>query len=233
MARKKRIWYPGATYHVMSRGNRRVAIFNDATDYLYFLEYIGKIKEKYPFRIHSLCLMTNHFHIAIETEKDELWKIMQKILSVYAEEYNYRHHYTGHLFEGRYTAQLIEDEKYFLEVSRYIHLNPVKAQMVREPLAYEYSSYGLFVSGREGRTGKTLRHHNKAGVLIDELVDTDRVLSAFRNNSREQYRMFVEGKISHAEQEMLIQKDMKEAGERIQAAMNHILRDFRDSRICL
>ncbi len=91
MTRKKRIWYPGATYHVMSRGNRRVAIFNDAADYLYFLDY------------------------------------------------------TGHLFEGRYTAQLIEDEKYFLEVSRYIHLNPVKAQMVREPLAYEYSSYGLRV----------------------------------------------------------------------------------------
>ena len=70
--------------------------------------------EKYPFRIHALCLMTNHFHIAIETMNFELWKIMQKILSVYAEEYNHKYNCTGHLFEGRYVAQLIEDERYFL-----------------------------------------------------------------------------------------------------------------------
>lgn len=213
MARKKRVWFPGATYHVMSRGNRRNAIFADRSDYLWFLEYILRIKEKHPFKVHSLCLMTNHFHVALETMDVELWKIMQKILSVYAEEYNHKYHYTGHLFEGRYVAQLMEDERYFLEVSRYIHLNPVKAQMVREPIAYEYSSYGLFVSdgsspenGEKQNIGPVL----KAAELIKELVETDRVLNCFRNNPQEQYRMFVEGKISHAEQEMLIQKDMKE-----------------------
>ena len=213
MARKKRVWFPGATYHVMSRGNRRNAIFADRSDYLWFLEYILRIKEKHPFKVHSLCLMTNHFHVALETMDVELWKIMQKILSVYAEEYNHKYHYTGHLFEGRYVAQLMEDERYFLEVSRYIHLNPVKAQMVREPIAYEYSSYGLFVSdgsspenGEKQNNGPVL----KAAELIKELVETDRVLNCFGNNPQEQYRMFVEGKISHAEQEMLIQKDMKE-----------------------
>ena len=103
----------------------------------------------------------------------------------------------------RHTSCLIEDERYFLEVSRYIHLNPVKAQMVRGPLDYEYSSYALFVDENHDKKRKT-------DALIDELVDTGRVLDCFRNNSREQYRMFVEGKISHAEQEMLIQKDMKE-----------------------
>ena len=208
MARKKRIWYPGATYHVMSRGNRRTAIFTDKSDYLTFLKHIEIIKEKYPFRIHSICLMTNHFHVAIETGNCELWRIMQKILSIYAEEYNHRHKFTGHLFEGRYTACLIEDERYFLEVSRYIHLNPVKAQMVRNPLDYEYSSYGMFVDspGTDEKPGG----NTKVSALISGLVNTDRVLDAFRHNSREQYRMFVEGKISHAEQEMLIQKDMKE-----------------------
>ena len=79
MARKKRVWYPGATYHVMSRGNRRAAIFNERSDYVWFLEYIQKIKEKYPFKLHSVCLMTNHFHAVIETGNDELWKIMQDI----------------------------------------------------------------------------------------------------------------------------------------------------------
>ena len=104
MARKKRIWYPGATYHVMSRGNRRTAIFKDVSDHLRFLECVQIIKEKHPFRIHSLCLMTNHFHIAVETQEIELWKIMQKILSIYAEEFNHKYNFTGHVFENRYTA---------------------------------------------------------------------------------------------------------------------------------
>ena len=208
MARKKRIWYSGATYHVMSRGNRRAAIFADRYDYILFLGYILKIREKHPFKVHSICLMTNHFHMAIETGEDELWKIMQKILSVYAEEYNHRYNYTGHLFEGRYVAQIIEDERYFLEVSRYIHLNPVKAQMVRNPLDYEYSSYGLFVNPPGEDPESTGRSKDKFAGLIAELVDTDRVLEVFKHNRREQYRMFVEGKMSHAEQELLIQKDM-------------------------
>ncbi len=209
MARRKREWFPGATYHVMSRGNRRAEIFKDDSDYMFFLEYIRRIKEKHPFRIHSICLMTNHFHMAIETENTEIWKIMQKILSVYAAEYNHRHHYSGHLFEGRYTACMISDERYFLEVSRYIHLNPVRAQMVREPLAYEYSSYGNYMyrgDDEKDYGNKWMRFRE----VLGELVDTSRVLSCFGHDGREQYRMFVEGKISHAEQEMLIQKDMKE-----------------------
>ena len=204
MARQKRVWYPGATYHVMSRGNRRTAIFQDRGDYLHFLEVTRIIKEKYPFKIHSLCLMTNHFHMAIETISTELWRIMQKLLSVYAEEFNHKHSFTGHLFEGRYTACIIEDECYFLEVSRYIHLNPVKAKMVRGPLDYEYSSYPLYMSdGSEEDV-------TKISSYIAELIDTSRVFSCFRTNPKEQYRMFVEGKISHEEQELLIQKDMKE-----------------------
>ncbi len=206
MARKKRIWYPGAIYHVMSRGNRRTPIYKDESDYLHFLECIQMIKEKYPFFIHSICLMTNHFHIAVETKETELWKIMQKILSIYAEGFNYKYGFTGHLFEGRYTACLIEDERYFLEVSRYIHLNPVKAMMVREPASYEYSSYPLFVQTEM----KCVQEKKKILDELSRITETERVLSCFGNNPREQYRMFVEGKISHAEQEMLIQKDMKE-----------------------
>ena len=122
MPRKKRIWYPGATYHVMSRGNRRNAIFRDETDHLDFLEYLKITKKVFPFRIHSLCLMTNHFHMAIETIEVELWKIMHKLLLTYSANYNIKYELTGHLFENRYTAQIIEDERYFLEVSRYIPL---------------------------------------------------------------------------------------------------------------
>ena len=204
LPRKKRIWYPGAAYHVMSRGNRRTAIYKDEADYCHFLDIIKMTMKEYAFRVHSICMMTNHFHMEIETADVELWWIMQKIKSVYAEEFNHRHKYTGHLFEGRYAASLIEDERYFLEVSRYIHLNPVKAMMVREPLLYKYSSYFLFVSdGTEIQLGKVRS-------MMAEIVDTGRVLGAFRREPREQYRMFVEGKISHAEQEMLIMKDIGE-----------------------
>ncbi len=199
MPRKNRIWYPGAIYHVMSRGNRRSEIFLKDNDYELFLMYLKMIRDKLGFKIHSICLMTNHFHILIETETVELSKIMQKLLSMYAEEFNYLHGFTGHLFEGRYTAKLIEDERYFLEVSRYIHLNPVKANMVREPLDYDYSSYGMFVEGKVGLQG-----------IISEIVTTDRILEYFDQGDWKEYRMFVEGKNSHEEQEMLIQKDMKE-----------------------
>lgn len=204
MARKKRIWYPGATYHVMSRGNRRGTLFREHADYLLFLEYLKILKEKFPFGIHALCLMTNHFHIAIETQETSLSKLMQKLLHLYACEFNNRYHSTGHLFESRFTSCLIEDERYFLEVSRYIHLNPVKAMMVRKPEEYEYGSYSMFLSDTSDK------EKSRAYSIISGLVDTSRTLGSFRNNSRDEYRMFVEGKISHAEQELLIQKDMKE-----------------------
>ena len=101
----------------------------------------------------------------IETVSTELWRIMQKLLSVYAEEFNHKYSFTGHLFEGQYTACIIEDERYFLELSRYIHLNPEKAKMVREPLDYEYSSYPLFMMDNcEDNT-------NKISSYIAGLID--------------------------------------------------------------
>ena len=111
----------------MSRGNRRLAIFRERSDYHEFLECLAMTKETCVFTIHALCLMTNHFHMCIETEDVEIWKIMHRLLLTYAANYNIKYKVTGHLFENRYIGQLIEDDRYFLEVSRYIHLNPVKA----------------------------------------------------------------------------------------------------------
>ena len=179
----------------------------DDYDHNTFLEYLYRIREKYPFKIHSICLMTNHFHMAVETIDDDLSKIMQRLLGVYAEEYNHRHNFTGHLFEGRYTARLIDNERYFLEVSRYIHLNPVKAQMVDNPLEYEYSSYAQFAYEMSEWQYRTT---SKTFQLTSQLVDTGRILEYFGNDSREQYRCFVEGNTSHADDEARIQKEMKE-----------------------
>ena len=210
MPRPRREWYPGAFYHVMSRGNRRLVLYNDEDDFISFLELILETREKYQFMVHSLCLMSNHFHMALETKDVELWKIMKRMLHPYSVNFNKKYNYTGHLFENRYTSCLIEDERYFLEVSRYIHLNPVKARIVRDPLDYTYSSYGLFVNRTKGAEEIIDRKKAKIKEMISEIVETDRVLSAFQPDPHEQYRMFVEGANSHTEEESQIQKDMKE-----------------------
>lgn len=207
MARKRRVWYPGAIYHVMSRGNRKKNIFEDVEDYVRFLDMVQDAQEMYGFTVHAICLMTNHFHIEIETADVALSRIMQRIKSLYAEDFNYRHHYSGHLFEGRYNACLILNDRYFLEVSRYIHLNPVKAGMVREPAAYEYSSYGAYAPCDEDRP------FGKAGKMIEDLVDRSRILHMLADSqveAREQYRLFVEGRASHEEHETLIRKEIGE-----------------------
>ena len=207
MTRKRRVWYPGAIYHVMSRGNRKKNIFEDVEDYVRFLDIVQDAQEMYGFTVHAICLMTNHFHIEIETSEVALSRIMQRIKSLYAEDFNYRHHYSGHLFEGRYNACLILNDRYFLEVSRYIHLNPVKAGMVREPAAYEYSSYGAYAPCDEDRP------FGKAGKMIEDLVNRSRILHMLADSqveAREQYRLFVEGRASHEEHETLIRKEIGE-----------------------
>jgi len=183
LPRKKRIWYPGATFHVMSRGNRRGSIFKDRSDYIEFIEQIYAVRKLYPFKVHALCLMTNHFNMLIETGDIALSKIMHKLLLLYAANYNIKYKLTGHLFENRYVAQIIEDERYFLEVSRYIHLNPVKAQMVREPLTYEYSSYTAYMNMEEKGNKSESSGMSMAQSMIADLTDTSRVLGAFRHNS--------------------------------------------------
>jgi REP element-mobilizing transposase RayT len=191
----------------MSRGNRKKNIFEDVEDYVRFLDIVQDAQEMYGFTVHAICLMTNHFHIEIETSEVALSRIMQRIKSLYAEDFNYRHHYSGHLFEGRYNACLILNDRYFLEVSRYIHLNPVKAGMVREPAAYEYSSYGAYAPCDEDRP------FGKAGKMIEDLVDRSRVLHMLADSqveAREQYRLFVEGRASHEEHETLIRKEIGE-----------------------
>ena len=207
MPRKKRIWYPGATYHIMSRGNRKMAVFLDPLDYVIFMEILNNVKDRFPFLLHAACLMTNHFHFLMETIDTDPGKILQIFLSTYAENFNRRHDFCGHLFEGRYTSCMVDSDRYFLEVSRYIHLNPVKAQIVKTPGAYKYSSYNLFVSDtRKPHTSCK----NKIETIMSQIVTTDRVLEFFGPKPLDEYRAFVEGENSHADEEMMIQQDIRE-----------------------
>lgn len=141
MARPLRIEYPGAFFHVTARGNAKKTIFYDDFDRGQFLSILGKTIEKYNWRCHALVLMDNHYHLLLETLDPTLSKGMRQLNGLYAEKHNQRYGTVGHLFQGRFKAFLIEEATYFLTVARYIVLNPVRANMVRHPADYRWSSY--------------------------------------------------------------------------------------------
>jgi putative transposase len=177
MARKYRVWYPGATYHITARGNRRTALFEDQDDYLTYLSILEDVRSRHPFHLHSYCLMTNHIHLQLETTTHHIQQIMKQMHTNYAIYFNRRHNYVGHLFQGRYGAKVIENSSYFLDVSRYIHLNPVEAQMVDDPVDYPWSSYQAFVSS-----------------IQNPHIITTKVLSYFPEPKQTNYQHFINSK---------------------------------------
>ena len=141
MARPLRIEYAGALYHVTSRGDRREDIYLDDEDREAWLEVLAIVCQRFNWRCHAWCLMDNHYHLVIETVKGNLSRGMRQLNGVYTQKSNRRHQQSGHLFQGRYKAILIDRDSYLLEVSRYVVLNPVRARMVREAGDWAWSSY--------------------------------------------------------------------------------------------
>lgn len=146
MARKKRIHYFNAMYHVMMRGNYRQNIFLNDDDRLYFYSLLEKAVEKFECKIHLFCLMNNHVHLVIEVKYVPLCKIIQSVSTAFAKYNNKRTSRSGHLFQGRYKAKLIQDEKYLLELCDYIHRNPLKAKIVGDLNYYSWSSHLNYLS---------------------------------------------------------------------------------------
>jgi putative transposase len=126
MPRPIRIEFPGACYHVINRGNRNERIFMSGSDYLLFLEKLIEYAAVYDVIVFSYCLMSNHYHLFLETQHANLGKFMQSLNTSFTLSINKKYHKCGHLFQGRYKAQLVETELYKNQLSRYIHLNPVK-----------------------------------------------------------------------------------------------------------
>jgi putative transposase len=149
MARQLRIQYPGAFYHVTSRGNGRKAIFVSERDRVTFLEYCHESHRKFQAVFHTYCLMSNHFHFLLETPLANLSRIMHFINASYTIHYNRKHGKVGHLLQGRFKAILVESDLYAQELSRYMHLNPVRAKIVPFPEDYLWSSYRDFVGFRK------------------------------------------------------------------------------------
>lgn len=147
MSRQLRIQFPGAIYHVTSRGDRRQAIVLDDVDRNTFFERIGKTVEKYDWQMFAATLMTNHFHLFFRTPQANLSRGMQFLLSGYAAWWNVRHSKNGHVFQGRFRGHLVENETYFWAVSRYVHLNPVPV-LVELPEQWKWSSYAGYIDVR-------------------------------------------------------------------------------------
>ncbi|MHB8789155.1 MAG: transposase [Desulfobulbaceae bacterium] len=178
MARPLRIEFPGAVYHVTSRGNARADIFLTDSDRQAFLDVLAGVIEKYNWLCHAYCLLGNHYHLIIETPDPNLSLGMRQLNGVYTQAFNRAHQRVGHVFQGRFKAILVEKGSHLLELCRYVVLNPVGAGMVAKPDDWRWSSY------------KYTAHGGKA----PEFLTNDWVLGQFAERkvaARQRYRKFV------------------------------------------
>jgi REP element-mobilizing transposase RayT len=149
MARRPRPLAPGLLYHVIARGNQRQNTFLDAADYQAYLERMATYCRKHDLVVYAYCLMPNHVHLLVETGAPPLAKFMQGLQQSYTQYFNRRHRRVGHLFQGRYHAIVCEKDRYLLALVRYIHVNPVRARLVRDPARYAYSGHRAYLAGQE------------------------------------------------------------------------------------
>ena len=184
MARPLRIEFEGCFYHITSRGNEKKRIFRNTGDRRRFLSLFKDVNHSYSGVIYSYVLMDNHYHILMETMEANLSKIMHHINVSYTVYFNKKYRRVGHLFQGRYKALVVDKESYLLELSRYIHLNPVRAGIVKKPENYRWSSYQYYI-------GK-----NK---VIPEWLNIEWLVERFgpdKSFAFQQYRRFIEEAIT-------------------------------------
>ena len=178
MARPLRIEYEGAFYHITARGNERKRIFFGKGDYDKFKEYLLEAQDKYGYRLHCYVLMGNHYHLVIETPNGNMNKVLHYINGSYANYINRKRNRSGHLLQGRYKGILVDRDAYLLELSRYLHLNPVRAKIVERPEDYRQSSYRSYVKTQK-----------------EAIVTTDLILGMVSEDgktARRGYREYVE-----------------------------------------
>jgi len=178
MARPLRLEFAGALYHVTSRGDHREDIFLCDEDRNEWLDVLGTVCSRFNWVVHAYCQMSNHYHLLLETVDGNLSGGMRQLNGLYTQRFNQRHGLVGHLFQGRYKAILVQKESYLLELSRYVVLNPLRANMVQSLEEWHWSSY-LIVTGQ---------------MSPPSWLDTDWVLSQFapqRSEAIFAYRQFV------------------------------------------
>ena len=194
MARKSRIHIPGGLYHVMMRGNDGQTIFFDDPDRVCFESLIEDGIRRFGHRIHAYCWMDNHVHLAVQVSETPLSKIMQNLAFRYTRWVNKRQRRVGHLFQGRYKAILVDADSYLLELVRYIHLNPVRANLVADPAEFPWSGHRMYIGVDRATIG---------------WLTTDWVLSQFADTelvAKKRYDQFVTQGIGMKEYENFLSK---------------------------
>jgi putative transposase len=184
MGRKPRIWYEGAMYHITNRGNSRKNIFLDSSDRFVFLDKLRWLVEDHGLKIHAYCLMTNHYHLVIETDKQHIGDTMRALNTYYSKQHHIKYGTSGHLFQGRYRSVLVEKDAYLLEVSRYVHLNPVSAGLAELPEHYLWSSMRVYMG--EGSQSSLVYRDNVLGYFSQDLKVAEK-----------NYRRFVHAKLNN------------------------------------
>ena len=193
MPRGARFVFKNAFYHVFNRGINKQDIFRSDDDYFFFLKKLNDLKKKYDHSIYALCLMPNHFHISIQTRKVSISKIMSSLTTSYSMYFNRIYQHFGTVFQNRFKSILVENDSYFIKLSQYIYLNPVKAGLVEDPMLYKFSSI------REASGEEPLNYLDKDIVrLIGET-----------KKSQEDYRKFIYDGISEdsSDIEQLFEKE--------------------------
>ena len=192
MARQLRIEYEGAYYHVLSRGNNQQAIFLSDHDRNTFLQTLARQSERFEVDIIAYVLMDNHYHLLLRTNRPNLSKSMQWLGTTYTTIFNLRHSRKGHLFQGRYKSILVENESYLMQLSCYIHRNPLRAGIAGRLLDYRWSSYTAYAYNRR----------------CPDWLKTDLILSRFGpdNSKCKEYREKVQ---RYADEKNSIWEDVK------------------------
>ena len=165
MARKPRVEYPGAFYHVICRGNQRQVIFRSDGDREFYLRRLEHYRQRFDFTVYAYVLMSNHVHLLLETGKVGLSKIMQGLQLAYTGYFNRKYTKVGHLFQGRYKAVLCDRDAYLLELVRYIHLNPARMRSPIDALQYRWSSHGAYL-------GQAAEVKVATSVVLGELANS-------------------------------------------------------------
>jgi len=221
MARKPRIHYSGALYHVLVRGNNREKVLLDETQKSKYLNILAFYKKKFDFKLYAFCMMDNHAHLLIEVQDVSLSQIMQQIQQVYTQWFNRKYNRTGHVFQQRYKAFLCDKDNYLLQLIKYIHNNPVKANMDRG-IEYKWSS-----------------HVHYTGKEKSNFVDISNVLSMFSENKKEalkQYSQFIycdsEEEIKYEDYEEFQQK-MQTVDKRSEDAEKRLSIDKLIETVCI
>jgi REP element-mobilizing transposase RayT len=179
MARPLRLQFPGALYHLTARGNARERIFRTKADYEHFLGLLAQVVSRYGWICHAYCLLGNHYHLLAETPRANLAAGMRHLNGAYAQAFNRTHHRVGHVFQGRYSAVLVEKERHLLALSRYLALNPVRARLCTAPADWPWSSHRALCGLALGPTFLT-------SEWLLSCFDQDTV------RARARYRRFVE-----------------------------------------